>query len=315
MALTCELCGSTNFVKTGGLFVCQACGMKYTLEEAQRLMANAVQAPVQTTAPSSAAPTSSVDVNAALNAVAGVMGAIISSSAQAPALDTTNDFSPSSIDVASLGAKETNNYVCRAWQMLLKEYKGLEHASESQQKVLVSRAQECLTLLDDAAMLEPNNHVLRLLIFENCKEIVESTKNTHHYVQDEEGNWKRKGLDYSIKVGIPGQKESFDKKAETERKILEQRYLDANPAEVLQREKLVAQAEEINGRLNELKAEKKSHGFFDFSGKREVKDRMKPVEEELREVRGQINKLDDKVDDYVDQLVRDLGKTHVLLDF
>ena len=80
-------------------------------------------------------------------------------------------------------------------------------------------------------------------------------------------------------------------------------------------EKLVAQAEEINGRLNELKNEKKSHGFFDFSGKREVKDRMKPVEDELRGVRGQISDLDRKVDKYVDQCLRELGQDHIRLDF
>lgn len=38
MALTCELCNSTNFVKQEGLFVCQDCGMKYSIEEAKRLM-------------------------------------------------------------------------------------------------------------------------------------------------------------------------------------------------------------------------------------------------------------------------------------
>ena len=36
--LVCELCGSNDFVKKDGLFVCQHCGTKYTVEEAQRLM-------------------------------------------------------------------------------------------------------------------------------------------------------------------------------------------------------------------------------------------------------------------------------------
>lgn len=39
MALTCELCNSTNFVKEEGMFVCQDCGMKYSIEEAKRLIA------------------------------------------------------------------------------------------------------------------------------------------------------------------------------------------------------------------------------------------------------------------------------------
>ncbi len=36
--LTCEMCGSTELVKQDGLFVCQNCGCKYSLEEARKLM-------------------------------------------------------------------------------------------------------------------------------------------------------------------------------------------------------------------------------------------------------------------------------------
>ena len=309
MALTCELCGSTNFVKDGGVFVCQGCGMKYTLEEAQRMMA-AQQAQAQQ---------QQTTTEAVLNAVAAVANAVISANAaqqgQPPILNSASDFHPNSFDVATIGAKETNNYACRAWQMILSDYKNIEHPTDAQQKVLVAQAVDCLTLLDDAAMVEPNNHLLALLVYENCKEIVSSAKGTYHYEKDEEGNWKRKSLDYSVKVGIPGQKQSFDDRAKEHRKVIEQQYLDAHPDEVLERERYVAQMEEINGRLNELKSEKKSHGFFDFSGKREVKDRMKPVEEELRGVRGKISELDGRVDKYVEQCLRELGQSHVRLDF
>lgn len=37
-ALTCEMCGSTNLVKQDGVFVCQSCGTKYSLEEARKMM-------------------------------------------------------------------------------------------------------------------------------------------------------------------------------------------------------------------------------------------------------------------------------------
>ena len=37
-ALTCEMCGSTNLVKEGGVFVCQSCGTKYSVEEAKKMM-------------------------------------------------------------------------------------------------------------------------------------------------------------------------------------------------------------------------------------------------------------------------------------
>ena len=36
--LTCELCGSTNIVKQDGMFVCQECGAKYSVEEAKKMM-------------------------------------------------------------------------------------------------------------------------------------------------------------------------------------------------------------------------------------------------------------------------------------
>lgn len=36
--LTCELCGGTDLVKQDGVFVCQNCGTKYTVEEAKKMM-------------------------------------------------------------------------------------------------------------------------------------------------------------------------------------------------------------------------------------------------------------------------------------
>lgn len=36
--LTCEMCGSTDLLKQDGVFVCQACGCKYSLEEAKKMM-------------------------------------------------------------------------------------------------------------------------------------------------------------------------------------------------------------------------------------------------------------------------------------
>ena len=37
-ALSCEMCGSTDMLKQGGVFVCQSCGTKYSLEEAKKMM-------------------------------------------------------------------------------------------------------------------------------------------------------------------------------------------------------------------------------------------------------------------------------------
>jgi hypothetical protein len=36
--LTCEMCGSTDLIKQDGVFVCQTCGTKYSIEEARKMM-------------------------------------------------------------------------------------------------------------------------------------------------------------------------------------------------------------------------------------------------------------------------------------
>ncbi len=36
--LTCEMCGSTDLMKQDGMFVCQSCGCKYSVEEARKMM-------------------------------------------------------------------------------------------------------------------------------------------------------------------------------------------------------------------------------------------------------------------------------------
>lgn len=36
--LTCEMCGGTDLMKQDGVFVCQSCGMKYSVEEAKKMM-------------------------------------------------------------------------------------------------------------------------------------------------------------------------------------------------------------------------------------------------------------------------------------
>lgn len=36
--LTCEMCGGTDLIKEDGVFICQNCGMKYSVEEAKKMM-------------------------------------------------------------------------------------------------------------------------------------------------------------------------------------------------------------------------------------------------------------------------------------
>lgn len=40
--LACEMCGSNDIVKQDGLYVCQSCGTKYSVEEAKKMMINGV---------------------------------------------------------------------------------------------------------------------------------------------------------------------------------------------------------------------------------------------------------------------------------
>ena len=48
--IVCEMCESTSFAKEDGMFVCQGCGMKYSAEEAKKLMVE-VDAPEMGVAP------------------------------------------------------------------------------------------------------------------------------------------------------------------------------------------------------------------------------------------------------------------------
>ena len=36
--LVCEMCGGNDIVKQDGMYACQSCGTKYTLEEARKMM-------------------------------------------------------------------------------------------------------------------------------------------------------------------------------------------------------------------------------------------------------------------------------------
>ena len=43
--IVCEMCGSTDIQKEGGVFVCRGCGCKYSLEEAKKLMVEVENSP------------------------------------------------------------------------------------------------------------------------------------------------------------------------------------------------------------------------------------------------------------------------------
>lgn len=41
-AIVCEMCGDTNLIKQDGVYVCQSCGTKYSVEEAKNMMVDGV---------------------------------------------------------------------------------------------------------------------------------------------------------------------------------------------------------------------------------------------------------------------------------
>lgn len=51
MAIQCEICGSTNLLKENGVFVCQSCGLRYSVEEIRRMMGTPPSAPTPSPAP------------------------------------------------------------------------------------------------------------------------------------------------------------------------------------------------------------------------------------------------------------------------
>ena len=48
MALVCDLCGGSDILKQDGVFVCQTCGTKYTIEEARKMMGASSPVPAVT---------------------------------------------------------------------------------------------------------------------------------------------------------------------------------------------------------------------------------------------------------------------------
>ncbi len=47
MNIKCEVCGSSDIVKHSGMFICQSCGMKYSLDEIKTMLASAKQSKPQ----------------------------------------------------------------------------------------------------------------------------------------------------------------------------------------------------------------------------------------------------------------------------
>lgn len=298
----CELCGSHEFTKEGGMFVCQSCGTKYSPEEAKRLVKEV--------------PDNAVDLGKAVHGtVMGAGSAVkdILGKAAAVVADAVT-FKPETMLDANKSAADINNYICLGFDGLMKAYKAVEHPTAEQQQELVKQAKSCLAVLASAAGQGSVNHPQAALIYDNCREIVSAVKSTSYYTQNEDGTWKRNSLPFGTDFKVEGVTESWDALYKKHVDVLEQAYIDANPEDAAAREAFEAQAAQLQAELDDLKAEKKGHGFFDFSGKREVKERMEPVKDALNEVQRQINAIDRKATDYAEQCIDQAASAFTRLD-
>lgn len=318
---TCELCGGTEFVKSDGMFVCQGCGTKYSPEEAQQLMKE--EAP-----------------ESAMSKVAQGVAAAVAAAEQArpehphhgghphghphehphgewreQELRSAADFNSQAVNVAMAGARGVNNYVCQAWQLTVEEYKSAEHPNKERFDALIARAKECLVLLNSAAIAEPNNYVQNMIIYGNCVEIEKSAKDAKYWTQAEDGSWKGDGLGPFEKVEIAGQNDSWGEKRRAQLSALEQIYFSAHQDQVALKQQLKEEAAGIQAQLDELKDEKRSKGFFNFKEKGEVKERMRPVKDQLAQVNREINEIDNAAENYAEQQVEAAANAYVILDF
>lgn len=290
----CELCGGSDFVKDEGVFVCQGCGTKYTAEEARRLMADGPgeQAPQQPQPPQPP-----------------------QGQWQAPAMQTGADFSAQAVNVGAAGARAVNNYICQAWQLIIGEYNALDHPGKEQHDILVTRAKECLSLLNSAAMLEPGNDPQCLLIYTNCCELEESVTDAEYWEKAEDGSWKSHSLGFFGDVDLPGQDESWESRRDRYHDAIAQAYMRTRPDLVERKGKLQAEIAQVQQQLDALKDEKRSHGLFDFKGRGEVKDRMRPVKDQLRGLESQVRDIDEAAGEFADQQLERISGAYVRLDF
>ena len=211
--------------------------------------------------------------------------------------------------------RNANNALCREWQAILEEYAKFEHPSKPQLDNVVKKAKECLAAFDEIAMLEPEKYVQNTLIYNNCIAVVDSVEDLNCY-ELKEGEWKRMSFPVSKSdLKIPGQKDSWEEKRKNHQELIEQEYWGMNEADVALRAELKEEAAKLQAQLDELKAEKKSKGLFNFAEKGEVKERMKPYKEELAKVNKQLDSIDDRVEDYVEERLRELGKSFTQLAF
>jgi len=294
MALpVCELCGGTSFKKEEGMFVCESCGTKYTGEEAKRLVKNDATAATDAT---------QVAVNAIGSAVATAFSQAF--------LGKT--FDPKNYPVDHKDPCEINNYVVAGWESAFDEFKAIEHPTKEQQAALVETTKDCLYALNAATVIGSVNREAVTLVLRNANAMIDAVKDTDYYEEQEDGTFKRNSLPFNTDFKIAGQTESWEARQDEIENILKTEYMNAHPEDAAQCNELAAQIATLEAELGELKDEKKSKGFFNFSAKREVKERMAPVKDQLADLRKQMSAVERRASDDIDARIAQLpGYTRI----
>ena len=261
------------------------------------------------------------DRRAAKAAVAGVEGAlgVIGEVLSAVASENAAIAAPQPY----MGAGDPlsiNNYVCEAFAEVVRDYERREHPGEDELRQVAEYAGVFLAALDRVATLDLDAHARNILVLDNCDEMMDWLKSSHYYVKKpEDGSWQRKMYQRSIVPepdrrvldGSFGDKDwrdiDWSRRADADREFLRSEYLNLHPETQQRGNELDARIAVVESELAELKDEKKSKGFFNFSAKREVKERMAPVKDQLSDLRAQRREIDEMADNHIDAQVRALA--------
>ena len=229
-------------------------------------------------------------------------------------------FNNSAVDVFARSRSKhraINNYICQGFQQLIAEYEKLPHPTENALRPVTEKAKACLAALNNAAMIDPDDHVADILIFENCEEIVDAMRHAKVHEKREDGSYRTSTplFTNSRELSVPGEKDSWSTKARYHRQFLIEEYKAAHPLDNEQIAELQEEKAQLEAELAVLKEEKKSKGFFNFSEKGEVKERMRPYEAKLSEVNSRIYAIEHGADTYIEDCLKSLSASFTRLHF
>ena len=195
-----------------------------------------------------------------------------------------------------------NNRVCMQARRLIDDYRRIDHPTKARQQALGRQMAEQLSLLEQASTMAPDNPMINIIILENADRLMDMATRTQYYEKNSEGKWQSHsfGLRESDIRGS-ATVDSYEKMAKYYRNNLVSQWLQFNPQAEQQRAALEQQKAGLNAQLDELKAEKKGKGFFNFAEKGEVKSRMKPLQNQVAEINKQISAIEHQADRWIEE--------------